>query len=347
MKFLGGKMKKLFYFLSMMVLMLAFANIHAAMMSPYMVVTISNDPNNNELLVYDADGEQVQAISTKGKGGVGPHIVGGGVTSADPLVGVINYGSQSVSLFKQEGGQFKLLQVVPTVSKPVSIAFGHNHLYLLGTTTVESHKMNGELVEERPDGSARLLIGDGSAAQVGVLPNQLIISERSNMIELADLQNGILTGKVNPVQLPPPPKNDTPVGLVTRGDDAYVTIAHSDIVGLVKNGKLVTVVSSGDQHAPCWLALKGSWLYCSNTPSKSISRYNVSNTSINLVEPIAIQTKGEPTDIAAEAGILAALELGPMTRISQFKMDNEGRLKLLNTIPTASNANGIAILRTK
>jgi hypothetical protein len=77
--------------------------------------------------------------------------------------------------------------------------------------------MNGDLINEKPDGSSKLLVGDGSAAQVGVLGTQLIISERSNMIELVELKNGAVTENISPVQLPPPPKNDTPVGLVTRG----------------------------------------------------------------------------------------------------------------------------------
>ncbi len=73
-----------------------------------------------------------------------------------------------------------------------------------------------------------------AAAQVGLLTNQLIASERSRTIELIDLRDGIVTDKIQPVQLPPPPGNDTPVGLVTRGNAAYVTIAHSDKVGLVE-----------------------------------------------------------------------------------------------------------------
>lgn len=336
-------MKRLFYMFSLMLFMMTFAL--NAQQSPYVVVTISNDDKANQLLVYDANGKQLQAIPTNGQGGVSPHIVGGSVTRFNNLVAVINYNSQSVSLFKQDRGSFKLIQTIPALSKPVSVAFGHGHLYILGTTTVESHQMNGDNINERPDGSARLLAGDGSAAQVGVLPNQLIISERKNMIELADLRNGAVAGSVNPVQLPPPPKNDTPVGLVTRGDDAYVTIAHSDLVGLVRNGKLVKVLSSGDQHAPCWLALMGSWLFCANTPSKSISVYNVSNNDLVLADLIAAKTKGEPTDIAAEGGILAALELaGNVNYISQYQIDPNGKLKLLNTTNTTGTANGIAIV---
>jgi hypothetical protein len=144
------------------------------------------------------------------------------------------------------------------------------------------------------------------------------------MIELVELLDGVVTEKISPVQLPPPPGNDTPVGLATRGEAAYVTIAHSDKVGLVKYGKFIKVISSETQHAPCWLTLMGPWLFCSNTPSKSISRYQVSEDSLVLDELIAAKTQGEPTDIDAEEGIVGVLELGEGTKVSRFHADSNG-----------------------
>lgn len=338
-------MKNIFFLLSLCFVI--FLSSIQAQTNSYVVVTISNDPINNQLLVLNHEGKQIQSVPTGGKGGMAPHIVGGGVVANGNLVAVINYDSQNVSLFKLNQGKFQLIQTIQSQTKPVSLAFGNGHLYILGTSTIESHLMNGDRVNEQLDGSARLLVGDGSAAQVGVLPNHLIISERSNMIELADLRSGgAVAGKINPVLLPPPPKNDTPVGLVTRDQNAYVTIAHSDEVGLVQNGKLVKIVSSDDQHAPCWLTLLGPWLYCSNTPSKTISRYNVENNGLVLEEPIVIKTQGEPTDIAAMGNIVAALELGQGTsHISQFQADSEGNLKLLNRFQTPSTTNGVAIVK--
>lgn len=312
----------------------------------YEVVTTSNSSDRNELLVYDKKGKLLQTVSTDGKGGVPPHIVGGGVAKTDTLVAVINYDSQSVSIFKQQKGVFKLMQVVQALSKPVSLAFGSNHLYILGTTSIESHAMNGDSVAKQPDGSSSLLVGDGSAAQVGFLTDQLIISERSNMIELVELNNGVVTKNIHPVQLPPPPGNNTPVGLVTRGNAAYVTIAHSDAVGLVKEGKLAKVISSESEHAPCWLTLMDNWLFCCNTPSKSISRYTVTDRSLAMGALIATKTQGEPTDIDAGEGIFAVIEMGEKgTSLSQFQVDKKGNPKLLNSVPTSNSANGVAVVK--
>lgn len=338
-------MKKLFFMAAACLCVLGI-NTAEAQATAYEVVTASNDANNNELLVYDIKGKLLQTISTDGKGGVDPHIVGGGIAKYKQLIAVINHNSQSVSLFNRKEGSYKLIQVLKVKSKPVSLAFGHDHLYVLGTTTVESHQMKGDKIAEQADGFSGLFVGDGSAAQVGVLPNQLIVSERSNTIELVELRNGAVTDKIKAVQLPPPPGNDTPVGLVTSGDIAYVTIAHSDKVGIVKEGKLIATISSDTQHAPCWLTLLNQWLFCSNTPSKSITRYKVTEDSIAIGELVAAQTKGEPTDIDAEEGLLAALELGSESvAVSQFQIDKDGTLKLLNSTPTSRTANGIAIIK--
>lgn len=341
-------MRKPFYIFSMFLFVLSFITFQAEA-NNYLIVTASNDVNDNKLLVYSSDGKLLQSLSTGGQGGVDPDIVGGAIAENGTYLAVINYNSQSVSLFKQEGGLYQKIQTIDTLSKPVSLAFGHDHLYILGTTTIESHKMKGDRLENTPDGSTDLLVGDGSGAQVGVLLKQLIISERSNTIELVDMQNGAVGQNIVPVQLPPPPNNDTPVGLVTRGNVAYVTIAHSDKVGVVKDGELIKLVSSGSQHAPCWLALQGSWLYSSNTPSKTLSRYRVTDNSIELVEEIAARSqKGLPSDMDANGGILAVLETDKgMAYLTQYRINNDGKLNLINSFSTAPKANGVAVINLK
>jgi hypothetical protein len=60
-----------------------------------------------------------------------------------------------------------------------------------------------------------------------------------------------------------------------RGLSAACTIAHSNEITLVRDGKVLTVAGSGTQNAPCWLALEGPFLFSSNSPSMSVSRYAV------------------------------------------------------------------------
>jgi hypothetical protein len=311
-----------------------------------LVVTASN-ATQNQLLVYNSSGKLIQTIATQGKGGVSGN--SGGIEAEGSLVAVVNFGSQSVSLFDREFNGFSLRQVVPTASSPVSVAFGANHLYILGTTKVESHPMFGSFVSSNPDGVAALLLADGSAAQVGVLPNQLIVSEKSNAIETVSLRaDGAVTGAATLVQgIPAPPNNMTPFGLTTRGNDAYVTIAHSNEISLVRNGKVLTVTGSGTQNAPCWLTLVGPFLFSSNSPSMSVSRFAVYGQKIVQDAAVAATFNGDPTDIAAGGGFVAVIDgNGPLSHLSIFTVDEDGNLTLVQPAATISGAaNGVAVVR--
>jgi hypothetical protein len=204
--------------------------------------------------------------------------------------------------------------------------------------------MDGSDVDSNPDGVVALLVADGSAAQVGVLPNQLIITEKSATIETVNLlSDGAASGVATLVQnIPANPL--APFGLVTRGNNAYVTIAHSNEITLVRNGTVLTVTGSGTQNAPCWLALVGPFLFSSNSPSMSVSRYAVYGQKIVQDAAVAAQFNGDPTDIASGGGLVAVIDGGG--HLSIFSVDEDGNLTLLqaaSTIPSA--ANGVAIVR--
>jgi hypothetical protein len=332
---------KQWHVLSVMALLASAATpINAAQSRNTLAVTSSNIASGNNLLAFDATGALVQTIPTGGLGGVSGNA--GGIAAAGRLVAVVNFGSQSVSIFELTPEGFVLLDLIPTVSNPVSVAFGHGHLYVLGTTTVESHRLSGHSVEATIDGSTTLLAADGSAAQVGVVGDQLLITEKSNLVEIVDLQGGAVSA--TPVEVPIPADSDTPLGLTTRGNTGYVTIAHSDEVGLVKGGQLTALVGSGSQHAPCWLALVGPYLYSSNSPSHSISRFVVSGTHIVLDTQVVATTAGAPTDIGAFGHVVAVLDGGAQTHLTQFLVDDEGNLQPLAVSIVNTGANGVVVI---
>lgn len=112
---------------------------------------------------------------------------------------------------------------MPALANPVSVAFGADHLYILTTEYVESHRIDNNGVSPIADGHAALVIGDGSAAQVGTLHGELVISEKSNAIETVNLDRfGRITGRTKLAENIPANVN-APFGLATRGDNAYVT----------------------------------------------------------------------------------------------------------------------------
>jgi len=312
--------------------------------NPNTLVVTSSNATKNQLLVYNTDGKLIQAVATQGQGGASGN--SGGIEVKGNLVAVVNFGSRSVSLFERSGNGFLLKQLVPTASSPLSVAFGDDHLYILGTTTVESHWMGESYVSPGADGVATLLIADGSAAQVGVLPGQLVVTEKTNMIETVKLHADGAVGGV-PTEVANIPSNvNAPFGLITRGNDAYVTIAHANEISLVRNGAILTTTGSGTQSAPCWLALVGPFMFSSNSPSMTVSRYAVYGQKIVQDAAVAANFNGDPTDIAAGDGLVVVIDgLGALSHLSIFSVDEDGNLKLLNVETISGPANGVAVVR--
>ncbi len=125
------------------------------------MLTASN-ATTNELLVLDTSGTILKRIPTQGQGGVA----------------VVNFGLSNVSIFERDEGDryLRLERVIPTLGSPVCVAFGNDHLYVLTTTHVESHRAGPWGVMPNVDGQAQLLHGDASAAQVGVLRGELVFT---------------------------------------------------------------------------------------------------------------------------------------------------------------------------
>jgi hypothetical protein len=310
------------------------------------IVTASNT-THNQLMIYNATGALLEQLPTGGAGGVSGNA--GGIAQNHDRLAVVNFGSGNVSIFDKDTDHTGLRyeKLVPAVTNPVSVAFGNDHLYILTASYIESHRIGRYGVEPRADGEARLVIGDGSAAQVGTLRGQLVISEKSNAIETVNLDgNGAVTGSTALVANIPANVN-APFGLATRGNDAYVTIAHANEISLVRNNTVLAVTSSGTQSAPCWAALDGPFLFSANSPSKSVSRYAVYGEKIIQDAAVVASFNGSPTDIAYRSNLAAVIDVnGSVSHVSIFDVDEDGNfsLKGLATINSAAT-NGIAIVR--
>lgn len=313
-----------------------------------LVVTATNAASSNQLLVYNTKGQLIQTVSTQGKGGVSGNA--GGIAVYRQQVAVVNFGSKDVSLFALNGNGFRLAQTIPAISSPVSVAFGNDHLYILGTTTVESHPMFGANFGMTADGMTSLLKADGSAAQVGVVENQLVISEKgtpgpvaagssgNGVIETVNLtSNGAVEGPPHEVA----GNLNAPFGMATRGNDAYVTIAHANEISLVRNNMVLTITGSGTQNAPCWVTLDGPFLFSSNSPSQTISRYAVYGQKIVQDAAVVATLAGNPTDIAYRKGIAAVID---GVHLSIFSVNEDGNLTLAGSAAIAATNNGVGIV---
>jgi hypothetical protein len=312
-----------------------------------LIVTATNTASN-QLLIYNPAGTLLKQIPTEGQGGVSGNA--GGIAQNRDRLAVVNFGSGNVSIFAKdtEHMQLHFEHTIQTIASPVSVAFGHGHLYILSTTHVESHRIDGNGVSVSTDGSAALVVADGSAAQVGTLPDQLIISEKSNAIETVNLDGrGAVMGKATLVANIPSNVN-APFGLATRGNDAYVTIAHANEISLVRHDDVLKVTGSGTQSSPCWVTLDGPFLFSANSPSRSVSRYAAYGQQIIQDAAIVATFNGNPTDIEYRAGLAAVIDAnGTLSHVSVFGVDEDGNftLKGLATINNAAT-NGVAIIRS-
>ncbi|GFZ87592.1 hypothetical protein [Dyella caseinilytica] len=311
-----------------------------------LIITASNTASN-ALLVYNTSGGLVEQVPTGGAGGVSGNA--GGIAQNHDLLAVVNFGSGNVSVFNKfsDRGVLQLEKVVPAITNPVSVAFGRGHLYILTATHIESHRIDRFGVSSTADGEAQLVIADGSAAQVGVLDGQLVITEKSNAIETVNLTDrGAVTGSTKLVANIPANVN-APFGLATRGNDAYVTIAHANEISLVRNDAVLTVTGSGTQMAPCWVTLDGPFLFSANSPSHSVSRYAVYGQKIIQDAAVIATFNGDPTDITYRDNLAAVVDAnGSVSHVSIFDVDGDGDFNLKSSVTINNIAtNGIAILR--
>ncbi len=308
----------------------------------------------NYLAVINTRTKQVDYVATGGVGGVGGNA--GGVAVAGDLAAVVNFGSSNVTVFVRQGNWMQPAQVITTASKPVSVAFGSDHLIVLEQTSAESFAIAGNTVAAKSDGNVPLLKGDGSAGQVVAYRGGAIYTEKSGSVGVLNFGIPGLVGPSVPVSgLPSAANFDTPLGMVARGANAYVTIAHSDLELLVTNGAVVSSATGGVPykdalgvliHAPCWNALYGQFLYSADSPSKQLRRYLVSDTNVFIDKQTAAKLTGGPTDLDIRGRILGVIDGGDGTNsnASVFNIDSEGELTLRFAVKIAGAINGTAII---
>src|SRR2546421_1247304 len=239
---------------ALLMLAASMASVHADQRGTTLAVVMTNDPQANQIKVYDTRTQALlQTLSTQGAGGVGGNARGVKQLNGG-LVAVVNYGSNSVALFKRHGDRLIFDRTVTTTSAPVSIDFGNDHMYVAGSTTIDSFEVQNDNVVWR-DGSAALeLVGGatppvGSTAQVGVLDKQsLLVTLKTDplpgTVDIVALRNGAVTGAV-PDAVSAPAGTLTPFGFSVYPDGtALITLAHSNQNGLFRDGAFTAVAGA-------------------------------------------------------------------------------------------------------
>jgi hypothetical protein len=182
---------------------------------PGPIVSDRTNGTSNFLAIVDTRTKELSYVATGGAGGASGNA--GGVAVEGELAAVVNFGSSNVTIFARRGNTMATTEMVTTSSKPVSVAFGHDHLVVLGLTSAESFPMSGNMVAQNSDGSVSLLKGDGTAGQIVTFDGGAMYSETSGDIGLINFGIQGLTGPSIPVILPAAPNNNTPLGMIGRG----------------------------------------------------------------------------------------------------------------------------------
>ena len=330
---------------------MAASNAYAQSPTP-LLITATNGAQNS-LAVINAATKQTVLVPTGGAGGAGGNA--GGVAVDGSIAAVVNFGSSNVTIFSREGDAMVPSQLFATASKPVSVAFVLGHLGVLGQSTLQSFRTNGVKVEPQSDGIVPLMIGDGSAAQVVVYNGGAMYTEKTGDIVGVPLGPNGVAGANTSVALPQAPNNNTPFGLVGRGNEVYATIAHSNLEALITNGEIVSLAENtlpsvnangGFLHAPCWNTLFGQFLFTSDSPGQRLSRYLVSDTNIFFDKPQVATLNGAPTDLTVVNSLLAVIDGGSngISNITLFELTSEGELNQAFSLQIAGAINGVGIV---
>jgi hypothetical protein len=324
-----------------------------------LAITMTNDAAANAIRVYDTETQHLlQTLSTRGQGGVSGN-ARGIRADGDDRVAVVNNGSNTVAVFRRQGNHLGFEQILATTSAPVSIDFGNDHLYVAGSTTVDSFPLRHGRVEAR-DGTTvlQLVNGEtppaGSTAQVGVLNGRtLLVTLKTDpdpgTVDIIRLdEDGAVRNTAAPQAVSAPAGTLTPFGFSVYPDGtALITLAHSSQDGLFRGGEFTEVIEAG-QMAPCWMTRVGKYVFTANTGSKTISRLAGTGNHVFVDDPVAapIATGGAPSDIDAAGGVLGVIDSGGgESHLSLFTYNRFGELTpRAGAIALGSSANGLAIV---
>jgi len=332
--------------------------IHADSRERTLVVTMTNDPQANQIKVYDAESHALlQTISARGKGGVGGNARG--VRQLDgEIFAAVNNGSNTVAVFRRDGSGLLFDQLVSTTSAPVSIDFGFDHMYVAGATTVDSFALRNHRLLGL-DGTVSLELAGGGAppvgstAQVGVVNgSQALVTLKTDptpgTVDVIALHDGAITGAA-PTAVSAPSGSLTPFGFTVNSDGtALITLAHTGQDGLFRDGAFKAVVGAAGQLGPCWTTRIGKYVFTANTGSGTISRLVSTGNHVFVDNATAATiTTGAPLDLDAAAGVLALIDQGAkQSHVSLFSYNAFGELTALGSAITvdAPDGNGVAVM---
>lgn len=319
-----------------------------------LVLTSTNDPGANQVLVYQLETGATPALSlvqTLPTGGQGGAKGNAGILQMSADFGAVaNYGSASVSELVREGDFIQVkgqIRLASGCTKPDSVALSDRQLFVAGANCVESHSWPAGVL----DGGV-VHLADASAAQVAVGKTWGAVTFTSGAVAQVGLTgSGALSGSLVAVTLPPN-ANNTPLGAAFWGDILGFTPAHSpDSFAIVDAQRNVYPIAGPTPpypaNAPCWVAKgPGNVWYTGNSPGHAISEFF--SDGKGGVFHRSVPLPGVPTDLTVSRDrkwLAVIYSAGGSGYVAVFAIDAYGDLAPRATSSPIGVAafNGVAI----
>ena len=333
----------------------------AAMAEPGALFTQTNDPAGNVVQKFDrgAAGRLTLAgsFSTGGAGLAGLGGRQGAVELSDDgsTVYAVNAGSNTVSAFRVTRGGLALADVVSSGgTAPASVDERDGRVYVLnsgGTPNVTTFDARPGGTLAAIAGGSRDLPGALGAAQVTAAPDgsALVVSERlSNRLETLALD---LAGRPGPPVVTPS-SGAVPFGFAFgHRDEVVVSEAGQSTVSSYRLGAAgglgaITASLAVNQGAACWVAVapSGRLAYTGNA-SGSISGFAIgADGSLSALGTTALAAPRD-LDFSRDGRFLYVVSPGNATtgaRVTGYRVDSDGSLAQVTSIPAAAGLTGAA-----
>ncbi len=347
---------------------------HGATHAVGAVFVQNDDPAGNHVMAYarQADGT-LTARGSYATGGVGgvltgsvvDHLASQGAVQLDRshhLLYVVNAGSNTVSVFHQDGTRLRLVQVVASGGDfPVSIAVSHDVVYVLNARSGGSIQgfrlVDGRLVA-RAGWHAELALPAGdpefthTPGQVTITPDggHVVVTTKastSSVLVWRLGQRGALVGEPTVTALPGTVPFAAAYDRAGRLDLAEAGTSSVATFRVGGNGVLTALSTAATgQTATCWIVDVRGAAYASNAGSASVSGFRLgSGGSLTPLGNTA--TDAGTVDAAATTdGRYLYVQAGASGIVDGFRVGSDGSLSLVGTVtvPNGAGAEGIAAL---
>ena len=312
-----------------------------------LVLTSSNDPSTNNVLVFKLNTGQTPSLTlastlpTGGKGGASGNA--GILQFKDNFGAVANFASNTVTQLARYGNSISVRHTINLASQctgPDSVALAHDNLFIVGANCAESHNwpsgsITGSVVNLPDKTAAQIVAGRTWAA---------VTMGSGSVLRLPLTHDQALDGSSTTITLPTNADN-TPLGADFWGDILGFNPAHSpDSFALIDASENIYPVLGPDPpypvNAPCWL-VKGphSLWYSGNSPGQAISIFFSDDKGGAFYKSIPLP--GSPSDITVspDGDWLAVIyTAGDGAHIAVFSIDKFGDLTPAATSPAVGVA---------